>query len=118
MGRPAGSLNKSRQDVRDLMDRMQTAKRISYARCIERLFQIAMGDDKAVAVMAAKALLDRRFGLPRIDVSVVHQVEGAAEILLRLVQSDQHRKALAKVAEHRKQLDAVTVEPEGEPHVS
>jgi hypothetical protein len=112
LGRPRGSRNKVTAEVRRLLDRLTRDERISPARVFARLEQIALSD-RPDAVPAARVLLSYLYGLPTAHVALEHGLsESATDLLIRISQSDEHRRALAEIEQWRdRRRVAIEVRP-------
>lgn len=113
-GRKVGQRNRVKTECRRLVQRLERAGALAPASWFARLQRIALDETAkpSDSVLAVRTLLAYRFGLPSgtLDVEVEHGVApSVVEILERIADSSEHRRALAE--RERRQLAAVTVEP-------
>lgn len=109
MGRPRGSKSYKSKSIRLLLGRLENEGRLTPARILERLQEVALSDAPD-RVAAARLVLGYFYGYPQARLELEHAVsESAVEIMLRILNSDEHRQNLADLERQRRRLHAVTV---------
>jgi len=126
-GRPAGSRNKATAAIRTVMDRLEKVgwgdhkTKLHPELWLLQLQAIGMDSERepGVRITALRVLLNYRYGLPHaaIDLTTTHELgESATALLMRIAQSDQHRRALEELETmRRKALPSATVIDDDEP---